>query len=42
MEETYQFLGNGIQLIEGELFDFVEDRGVGDDSNIEGVGNGRR
>ena len=42
MEEMNQFLGNGVRLIEGEFFDFVEDGGVGDDGDVEGVGNGRR
>ena len=42
MEEADQFLRNDVQLIEREFFDFVEYGGVGDDDDIEGVGDGRR
>ena len=42
MKETDQFLRDGVGLIERELFDFVEDRGVGDDCDIEGEGDGCR
>ena len=35
-----QLLGDGVGLIEGELFEFVKDSGVGDDCDIEGVGDG--
>ena len=42
MEEVDQFLRDGVRLIEGEFFDFIEDGGVGDDCDIEGVGDGRR
>ena len=42
MEETHQFLRDGVRLIEGEFFDFIEDGGIGDDGDIEGVGDGSR
>ena len=42
MEETHQFLRDGVRLIEGEFFDFVEDGGVGDDGDVEGVGDRSR
>ena len=29
-------------MLEGEFFDFVEGGGVGDDGDIEGVGDGSR
>ena len=37
VEETNQFLGDGIGFIEGKFFNFVEDGGVGDDCDVEGV-----
>ena len=37
MEEANHFLEDGVRLIEGEFFDFIEDGGVGDDCNVEGV-----
>ena len=37
-----KFLRNGVGLIEREFFEFVQDGGVGDDCDIEGVGDGRR
>ena len=42
MEETDKLLRNGIGLIEREFFEFVEDRGIGDDCNVEGVSDGGR
>ena len=42
MEETHQFLRDGVQLIEGEFFDFVEDGGIGDDGDVDGVGDRSR
>ena len=42
MEETNQFLRDGIQLIEREFFNFAKDGGVGDDGDIEGVSDGCR
>ena len=42
VEEAHQFLRDGIRLIEGEFFDIIEDGGVGDDSDVEGVGDGSR
>ena len=39
MEEVDKFLRDGVGLIERELFDFVEDGGVGDDCDIEGEGD---
>ena len=42
MEEMNEFLRNGIGLIEGEFFEFVEDGGVGDDCDVKGVGDGGR
>ena len=32
-------MGNGIGLIERELFKFVKDGGIGDDCDVEGVGD---
>ena len=42
MQQANQFLGNGIRFIEGELFKFVKNGGVGDDHDIESVGDGCR
>ena len=42
MEEMNQFLRDGVRLIEGEFFDFVEGGGVCDDGNVEGVSDGCR
>ena len=40
MEKADEFLGDGVGLIERELFEFVENGGVGDDCDVEGVGDG--
>ena len=42
MEKADKFLSDSIGLIERELFKFVKDGGVGDDCDIEGVGDGGR
>ena len=42
MEEANQLLGDNVQFIEREFFDFVEYGGVGDDGDVEGVSDGRR
>ena len=42
MKEVDEFLGDGIQFIEGEFFEFVKDGRVGDDCDVEGVGDGCR
>ena len=39
MEKADKFLRDSVGLIEGELFEFVKDRGIGDDCDIEGVGD---
>ena len=40
MEKADKFLGDGVRLIERELFEFIEDGGIGDDCDVEGVGDG--
>ena len=42
MKKADEFLGDGVQFIEGEFFEFVEDGRVGDDCDVEGVGDGGR
>ena len=42
MKEANEFLRDGVGLIERELFEFIKDGGVGDDCDIEGVGDGGR
>ena len=42
MKKADEFLGDGVQFIEGEFFEFVEDGRVGDDCDVEGVGDGSR
>ena len=42
MKEANQLLRDDVKFIEGEFFDFVEYGGVGDDGDVEGVGDGRR
>ena len=42
MEKMHQFLRDGIRLIEGEFFNVVKDRGIGDDGDVEGVGDRSR
>ena len=42
MEKADQFLRDSVRLIERELFEFVKDGGVGDDCDVEGVGDGGR
>ena len=42
MEKADKFLRDCVRLIERESFEFVEDRGVGDDCDVEGVGDGGR
>ena len=37
-----KFLRNGVGLIEREFFEFVQDGGIGDDRDIEGVGDRHR
>ena len=37
MEEANQFLRDGIRLIEREFFNFIENGGIGNDCDIEGV-----
>ena len=39
MEEADEFLRDGVRFIERELFNFIEDRGVGDDCDIESEGD---
>ena len=42
MEKTDEFLRDGVRFIERELFEFVENGGVGDDCDVEGVSDGGR
>ena len=42
MKETNQFLRDGVRFIERELFNFVENGGVGDGCDVEGEGDGHR
>ena len=42
MEKADKFLRDSIGLIVRELFKFIQDRGVGDDCDVEGVGDGGR
>ena len=42
MEKANEFLRDGVRFIEGEFFEFVENGGVGDDCDVEGVGDGGR
>ena len=42
MKEADEFLGDSIQFIEREFFEFVKDGCVGDDCDVEGVGDGCR
>ena len=39
MEEANQILGDDVKLIEWKFFYFVEYGGVGDDGDVEGVGD---
>ena len=42
MKEADEFLRDGVGLIEREFFEFVKDGDVGDDCDVEGVGDGGR
>ena len=42
MKKTDEFLRDGVGFIEREFFEFVKDRGVGDDCDVEGVSDGGR
>ena len=42
MEEADKFVRDSVGLIEREFFEFVKDGGIGDDCDIEGVGDGGR
>ena len=42
MKKADKLLRNSIRFIEREFFEFVEDGGVGDDCDVEGVGDGGR
>ena len=42
MKKADEFLRDGVGFIERKFFEFVEDRGIGDDCNVEGVGDGGR
>ena len=42
MEKADELLRDCVGLIEREFFEFVQDRGVGDDCDVEGVGDGGR
>ena len=35
MEQSYQFMGDGILMEEGNLFDCVEDNGSFEDGSVE-------
>ena len=39
MEKADKFLRDSVGLIERELFEFVKNWGVGDDCDVEGVGD---
>ena len=42
MKKADKLLRNSIGFIEREFFEFVEDGGIGDDCDVEGVGDGGR
>ena len=42
MEEADKFLRDSIGLIEREFFDFIVDRGVGDNCDVKGEGDRSR
>ena len=42
MKKADKLLRDGIGFIERELFELVKDGGIGDNCNIEGVGDGGR
>ena len=42
MAKADKFLSDSVGFIERELFEFVKYQGVGDDCNVEGVGDGGR
>ena len=42
MKKANKLLRDSIRFIEREFFEFVEDRRVGDDCDVKGVGDGCR
>ena len=42
MKKADEFLRDGVGFIEREFFEFIKDGGIGDDCDVEGVGDGGR